>query len=795
MYVGFTFTPAQAEFYSDRGFEVAQQLNTGCADWVPADLDTFYSTQVAQFAENYPNLPAPATSRSNCSVWSDWSSMAEQDVAHGVRLDTNYRFAPLVWVNNRPGLFTGSGLPMRFAKTDGTLIDCYQAPTQMTDESGQSYPMTVDSLLTRALDARGYYGAFCADIRFDNPDHTSADAIVASAKAFGAPVVSARQMLGWLDARNGSSFTSLTWDGTHLGFTVVADPAARNLTAMLPLLDGGGQIVSLTLSGVPVTYTIDVIKGITYAFFPASPGNYVATYLNDTAPPVISSGAAAPDPSGSSATITWTTDELADSRVDYGVGSLTMSSSNPTLVSSHTVTLGGLTPGTTYVYRVTSIDAFGHPATSPIVSQPAATFKTPPAPCFADVARGDFAAGQLTSTYVSQIQDGEVMLAPTLGVEFDTLPATTLWQSFPWDSGGTSHVSNGILTVNDARFNTEPQTGYGPGHSLEFVATFSATRFQSIGFGGGNDHMNDGELNASPWALFSTGTGETSLLARTWAGGPLIDYAIPLDLLGSAHRYRIDWKTNSIDYYVDGSLVNTQPVSIAGPMRPVASDFSADGDSLTVDWIHMGPYAASGTFLSRVGDAGRHASWGSVTWSADLPAGTSVAIAVRAGDTVLPDASWSNFSAVAASGADAGVTGRYVQYRATLATTNASVTPTLTDIGISCEDAALVDATSRPPSVTLLRPPAPNPAFGSTVFEYQIGTDIAASGEAQVSLDVYDIAGRRVRELEHRPRAPGRYREVWNTSDSQGRRLQPGVYFYRLEAGRSVFKGSIVVLR
>ncbi len=35
-------------------------------------------------------------------------------------------------------MFTGSGMPMRFAKADGTLIDVYQAATQMTDESGQT---------------------------------------------------------------------------------------------------------------------------------------------------------------------------------------------------------------------------------------------------------------------------------------------------------------------------------------------------------------------------------------------------------------------------------------------------------------------------------------------------------------------------------------------------------------------------------------------------------------------------------------------------------------------------------
>ncbi len=33
-------------------------------------------------------------------------------------------------------MFTGSGIPMRFADLDGSLIDVYQATTQITDESG-----------------------------------------------------------------------------------------------------------------------------------------------------------------------------------------------------------------------------------------------------------------------------------------------------------------------------------------------------------------------------------------------------------------------------------------------------------------------------------------------------------------------------------------------------------------------------------------------------------------------------------------------------------------------------------
>ena len=43
-------------------------------------------------------------------------------------------------------MFTGSGMPMRFADLDGSLIDAYQATTQMTDESGRPILLRLTSL-------------------------------------------------------------------------------------------------------------------------------------------------------------------------------------------------------------------------------------------------------------------------------------------------------------------------------------------------------------------------------------------------------------------------------------------------------------------------------------------------------------------------------------------------------------------------------------------------------------------------------------------------------------------------
>ena len=86
--------------------------------------------------------------------------------------------------------------------------------------------------------------------------------------------------------------------------------------------------------------------------------------FSDTIPPAISdvSGAAL----DTVAVITWTTDEPATSRVEYGVGSPTISTIETTNhVTSHQVVLTGLNTQTTYVFRVHSRDAAGNLASNP----------------------------------------------------------------------------------------------------------------------------------------------------------------------------------------------------------------------------------------------------------------------------------------------------------------------------------------------------------------------------------------------------------------------------------------------
>ena len=279
LYPSSPLTNSQALSYVNQGFEVALHVTTDCADFTSyADLDSYYAPQLASFASEYPSAPAPASNRTHCITWSDYDTQPQVELAHGIRLDANYYYWPDTWVNDRPGLFTGSGIPMRFALRSGKTIDVYQVATQMTDESGQTYPMTIDALLDNAVGSLGYYGAFAANMHTDTAASDDSDAIVSSAKARGVPVVSARQMLTWLDGRNGSAFGSLSWSGGVLGFTVSAPSGARNLRGMLPTQASGLTLASITRGGTSVAFTTQVVKGISYAFFPATAGTYQATY-------------------------------------------------------------------------------------------------------------------------------------------------------------------------------------------------------------------------------------------------------------------------------------------------------------------------------------------------------------------------------------------------------------------------------------------------------------------------------------------------------------------------------------
>ena len=337
------------------------------------------------------------------------------------------------------------------------------------------------------------------------------------------------------------------------------------------------------------------------------------------------------------------------------------------------------------VYTVTVDGSVKDLAGNPLGSPDSWSFTTAALTNVTDTTVSDFSAGAPgTNTYVSETDNGEVTLKPTEGQEFSGSSLPAGWQSCTWPNGplptctpGGSTVSGGSLHVQGAIAGTNAT--FGSGRSLEFVATFGAAGFQHVGFGV--------DVNTVlSWAMFSTGSTNNSILARTRVnGGTEAPTTIPGVSPGTPHLFRIEWDTTEVRYYVDGNPtpVATHPANFGTiQMRPIASDFTPGGPELSTDWLRMSPYPASGTFDSRVFDAGQTADWGALSWNSATPSGTGIAISVRTGNSPIPDETWSAFTPMT-SGGDIPGSSRYVQYRAELSSTDPGRTPTLTDVSIS----------------------------------------------------------------------------------------------------------------
>lgn len=163
---------------------------------------------------------------------------------------------------------------------------------------------------------------------------------------------------------------NLTTDQTpNFNFTLYSDNWTTQNCELLLSLNGTGtwtaygtNSTSLNLNSTGITANATISEG-NYSWLISCnvTGNSTTRwiYIDDTTVPLISGISSSAG--SSTATITWTTNENANSTITYGttndLGSINATSSS---TASHSVSLSGLSESTTYYYNVTSCDGQGN---------------------------------------------------------------------------------------------------------------------------------------------------------------------------------------------------------------------------------------------------------------------------------------------------------------------------------------------------------------------------------------------------------------------------------------------------
>jgi alpha-L-arabinofuranosidase len=343
---------------------------------------------------------------------------------------------------------------------------------------------------------------------------------------------------------------------------------------------------SVTLTGLTAGTLYD------FAVVSANAANISATSVNSTftttGAPVIS-GVAVTSITNTGATITWTTDQATSSLVNYGT-SVTYSSSttlNTALLTSHSVTLTGLTPGTLYNFDVVSANGSGTSATS--------------------------ANSTFTTTAAAPVISNVLVSALT------NAGATITWTT---DQASSSQVNYGITTAYGS--STAVNTTLVTSHSVTLTGLTAGTLYDF-------DVVSTNSGNTS-------GTSANSTFTTT--GAPVISNitVTAITNTGVTITWTTDQATSSLVNYgvtssygtsttVSPALVTSHSVTLTGLTGGTLYDFdvvsvNASGTSVT---SANNTFTTSGTpVISNVAVSALTSTGATITWTTDQPTSSLV---------------------------------------------------------------------------------------------------------------------------------------------------------------------------
>jgi hypothetical protein len=320
-----------------------------------------------------------------------------------------------------------------------------------------------------------------------------------------------------------SSGATVTWTTDQASSSQVDFGTTTAYGSSSPLDSTAVTSHSVTLSGLApsTTYHFRVdsgnVNGVT-----RSTDNTFATIAG---PPPVISAVATSGITSTGVTVTWTTDQGSSSQVDYGTTNAYGSSSplDSTAVTSHSVTLSGLTPSTTYHFRVDSANANG------LTRSGDNTFATSAAPLnpVIDTKVSAFSSTGTASASVSTTKASDLLVAFVSGDQPDAVPgqtATVTGGGLTWTLAGRTNTQPGTAEIWTARAsgvlaNAQVTAKLSTVNNTELVviAFSSASGVGAVGGGNGGNGAPSATLTttkANSW-VFGVGFDWIAGVART----------------------------------------------------------------------------------------------------------------------------------------------------------------------------------------------------------------------------------------------------------------------------------------
>lgn len=345
-----------------------------------------------------------------------------------------------------------------------------------------------------------------------------------------------------------------------------ADPDPASGVDIMQFSNDGTMWTGWEPFSIQKSYTLPALDGTKAVFFRVKDragnlaGSVNDTIILDTAPPVISNVRVV-GITDKSAVITWSTNEEADSGIDYGVTvAYAASRLDPTYVTSHSIALNGLTPTTTYHFRVYSRDRAGN-APSYSIDYVFITTATP-----------DIAPPMISNVQVSGITDRLAVVSWNTNEAADSLVEYGSGTSYGLTAKQSSFVLKHSLAI----------TGLSPSTRYHFRVSSTDPSGNGPSLSGDYTFMTLGAPDTLPPVISNVRVGGITdrLAVITWETDEPADGAVEFGLNAS---YGMFASHSSLLALHEITIIGLQPSTVYH-FRIRCTDASGNGPALSKDF-------------------------------------------------------------------------------------------------------------------------------------------------------------------------------------------------------------------